>query len=314
MPYDRWAILDMLSALMTVVGFPIIMQMSPESFADKDSKDWIDILMLTMIFLQWMRFYLFFFMLEELSKMLLTFLAMIVATAPFMFIVIAYLIIAAAVFTTIFQDVNYALYGNFVISIRSMFDGLMGGYSYKGFGEYEMMHMLMMWVHIILANVLLLNYLIALLSQSYCEMLESGKFLYNVYLYQYCERYVVGLANQEYGQLVIHPAPVVVLNFPIALLAITPCVPDWVLVNISYGFALFMFWLENIAWLALFFIYEVVLIPLVYFKNIFVVAIASQGYLKKIGGTIAWLLIGPFCILFWIFSDVSNMFMILTMH
>ena len=64
-----------------------------------------------------------------------------------------------------------------------MFDGLMGSYSYKGFGEYEMMHMLAIWLHIFLSNILLLNYLIAILSQSYADMLDKGRFLYKVYLY-----------------------------------------------------------------------------------------------------------------------------------
>lgn len=57
----------------------------------------------------------------------------------------------------------------------------------------------MMILHICLSNILLLNYLIAILSQSYSEMLDKGTFLYKVYLYQYCERYMVGLKNEEYG-------------------------------------------------------------------------------------------------------------------
>ena len=80
-----------------------------------------------------------------------------------------------------------------------MFDGLMASYSYKGFGEYEMLHMFMIWFHIFIANILLLNYLIAILSESYSEMLDKGKFLYKVYQYQYCERYMVGLANFTHG-------------------------------------------------------------------------------------------------------------------
>ena len=139
-----------------------------------------------------------------------------------MFIVISYLIVAAAIFTTLFQDINTPLYGNFTISLRSMFDGLMGSYSYKGFGEFEMLHMVMMWLHIFIANILLLNYLIAILSQSYVLMLEQGKFLYKVYLFQYCERFMVGLANPKYGWLVIYPAPIVVLNLPLVLLTIIP--------------------------------------------------------------------------------------------
>ena len=63
-------------------------------------------LMLTMIFLQWLRFYMFFLMLSELSKMILTFIAMVVDTLPFLLLVIIYLVVTAAIFTTVFQDVN----------------------------------------------------------------------------------------------------------------------------------------------------------------------------------------------------------------
>mmetsp|Transcript_46451 Transcript_46451/g.61529 ORF Transcript_46451/g.61529 Transcript_46451/m.61529 type:complete len:315 (-) Transcript_46451:371-1315(-) len=274
-PYDRWTIMDTLSALITLIGFPIIANMTPESLVEKDSKDLIDMLMLTMIFLQWQRFYQFFLMISELSKMILTFISMIIDTIAFMFIVISYLIVSAAIFTTVYQDVNTGLYGDFKVSLRSMFDGLMGSYGYKGFGDKEMAHMMMLWMHIFISNILLLNYLIAILSQSYSDMLDKGKFLYKVYLYQYCERYMVGLANEKYGQLVIHPAPIVVLNLPIVILSIIPKIPDWLVISVSHGFAVFMFWLENIVWLSIFLFYETMLTPLVYFKNLFVVAWAT---------------------------------------
>ena len=138
-------------------------------------------------------------MISELSKMILTFIAMVIDTMSFFFIVISYLIVASAIFTTIFQDINTSLYGNFTISLRTMFDGLMGSYGYKGFGEYEMLHMIMLWTHIFISNILLLNYLIAILSESYVRMLDKGIFLYKVLIYQYCERYMVGLANKKYG-------------------------------------------------------------------------------------------------------------------
>lgn len=135
-------------------------------------------------------------MLSELSKMILTFITMLIDTQAFMFLVGSYLIVMAAVFTTVFQDVNPVVYGTFTISLRSTFDGLMGSYGYKGFGESEMLHMTMMWFHIFMSNILLLNYLVAILSQSYSDMLDKGKFLYKVYLYQYCERYMVSLDNR----------------------------------------------------------------------------------------------------------------------
>lgn len=53
-----------------------------------------------------------------------------------------------------------------------MFDGLMGGYTYKGFGDRELLHMVAIILHVWVANILLLNYLIAILSESYSVMLD----------------------------------------------------------------------------------------------------------------------------------------------
>lgn len=75
-----------------------------------------------------------------------------------------------------------------------------------------------------------------------------------------------------------------------------------------------MFWLENIAWLGLFLVYEVALAPFVYFKNILNVAIGTQGTVKKIFSTLAWLFTGPFYILFFILRDLFYLFQILSWH
>lgn len=79
----------------------------------KNVKDILDYIMLAIILLQWGRFYLFFLMISELSKMILTFIAMVIDTIAFMFLVISYLVIAAAIFTTMFQDINPSVYGTF---------------------------------------------------------------------------------------------------------------------------------------------------------------------------------------------------------
>lgn len=165
----------------------------------KDVKDLLDYMMLAVIILQWVRFYSLFVMISELSKMILTFFSMVVDTIAFMFLVFSYLIVSAAIFTTLFQDMRPDIYGTFVKTIISMFDGLMGGYTYKGFGDRELLHMVAIILHVWVANILLLNYLIAILSESYSVMLEKSSFLFKVYLYKYCERYVVGFENDAYG-------------------------------------------------------------------------------------------------------------------
>ena len=50
-PYDLWTKLDTLSALCTLIGFPIIANLEPEYMIVKEDKDWVDALMLTIVVL-----------------------------------------------------------------------------------------------------------------------------------------------------------------------------------------------------------------------------------------------------------------------
>lgn len=52
--------------------------------------------------------------------------------------------------------------------------------------------------HMLIAFVLLLNFMIAILSNTYATMLESGSFKYKCSLFEYCERYII--AFQEIDQ------------------------------------------------------------------------------------------------------------------
>ena len=80
--------------------------------------------------------------------MILTFFSMVKDTVSFMFLVFSYLIVSAAIFTTLFQDMRPDIYGNFETTIISMFDGLMGSYTYKGFGDRELLHMVAIILHV----------------------------------------------------------------------------------------------------------------------------------------------------------------------
>ena len=109
-------------------------------------------------------------------------------------------------------------------------------------------------------------------------MLEAGKFLFKVQKYMYCERYMVAMDNPAYAELVKHPAPVCILNLPLAILSLIPrektgLVED-LLKTASNYFQLLMFWLENIILIPVFFAYELLLVPFAYLLN-FVTIIKS---------------------------------------
>jgi hypothetical protein len=67
----------------------------------------------------------------------------------------------------------------------------------------------------------MLNFMIAILSTTYGNMLEMGSFSYKCKLYEYCERYMLAFSDQNYGELVVHPPPLNMFSvgmLPFALL------------------------------------------------------------------------------------------------
>lgn len=108
---------------------------------------------------------------------------MIGDTLSFMFIVSCFILIMASIFTTLYQDVNPDRYGGLALTVRTLFDAALGEYAYDGMGGRELSHSILLVFHVFFANILLMNYLIAILSTTYDNMKETGIFKYKVNLY-----------------------------------------------------------------------------------------------------------------------------------
>ena len=79
-----------------------------------------------------------------------------------------------------------------------------------------------------MSYVLQLNFMIAILSNTYEAMLERGSFRFKCSLFEYCERYMIAFDEIDsqkggYGELVIHP-PIINL-FCMVLLPFIFCKP-----------------------------------------------------------------------------------------
>jgi len=159
-----------------------------DTVVDKEKKVWYNLIMLFMVAATWMRIMGLSFVIPSLSKLLLTLTAMLSSATTFICIILGYLLVTATIFKALFQESSIA-YIDFLFSIRSMFDYMMGMYVYEVEKEYVIVHTLLLWVHIYIANIFLLNYLVAILSTVYEEMLENGEFAFKVMKYQFIERY-----------------------------------------------------------------------------------------------------------------------------
>lgn len=162
--------------------------------------------------MSWVRFFAYFLPIRNVSKLILTLFAMVSDTLSFLFIMGCFILIMASIFTTLYQDDNPDKYGGLGATIQTLFNDAMAVFDYDGMEGREYSHSLLTIFTVFFANILLMNYLIAILSTTYEKMRESGIFKYKCNLYQYCERYMVAFSEPAYGGLVIYPPPLCYLT------------------------------------------------------------------------------------------------------
>ena len=107
-----------------------------------------------------------------MSTLMLTVQAMLIDTVPFVILTFLYLSGSASILYILYGDLSSGKYGSFLDTLITIFDDLMGSYDYKGFGEDEWYHSIWLIGVIYGANIIFLNYLVAILSESYASMLD----------------------------------------------------------------------------------------------------------------------------------------------
>jgi hypothetical protein len=236
--------------------------------------------MLVVLFFSWLRCFAYFLLVRSISKLLLTLFEMIIDTLSFLLIFGCYMILTASVFTTLYQDQLAPNYGNLLLSIRTLFDAGLAVYSYKGMENKELQHSILIILHVFITNVLLLNYLIAILSTTYENMKQSGIFKYKVNLYMYCETYMQSFFEGSIGEMILHPPPLSLIT--IFILPTVLCKKTKFARCATKGFSYLMFWMENLVFLSALFLYEIVVLPICFIKVFFNLLKAHIGFFTKV--------------------------------
>ena len=183
LPLDKWTLLDASSAIFNLVAFNVVGNVTPDQILTTTDKQRLDYYVITIVLLSWFRFFAYFLIIKNISKLLMTLWRMIKETMSFMFIVCCYLMIMSSVFTTLLQEVAPDLFGNIQLATRTLFDAMLGNYSQYEFNRKNWLYIYLMMGHLILSNIFLLNYLIAILSTVYELMMETGDFAYKRHKY-----------------------------------------------------------------------------------------------------------------------------------
>lgn len=264
MPLDKWSIIDFFCSISNIVCFNVIGSIEPDQVIDVARKQRLDYYVIAVVVVSWLRFFAYFLMIRQISKLIMTLYRMLIDTISFIFIVCCYLLITSTIFTMLFQDTDMSeSYGSLSMSYRTLFTALTGAYAYSTDPSFETSNSILTMVHVFISNIFMLNYLVAILSTVYEIMKDEGEFSFKANKYQFIEKYSVAMLDPNgYSELIIHPPPLNVFT-----LFILPCIIKKSLMKKAADvFSKLIFWCENVLYLMVFLSYELMLCPLIYFK------------------------------------------------
>ena len=198
-----------------------------------------------------------------------------------------------------------------MLSCRTLFHAAMGAYDYNGMGDKEVSYSILQMIHVYLANIILLNLLIAILTEIMELVGEKSTFKYLVNLYTYCERYMIAFENENFGEIVIHPPPI---NFLSAFLVPMVLLKKEYTAKICKAFSYGIYWIENCIFILVFLLGSFLMIPFAYAKAFTNIYKGTPMLKLKLIYFLAWIFSGFFFLFFMAVRDCKILFKILTMH
>ena len=310
LPIDKWSVLDALTIITNLVAIYTIQNVTNEQILSTEKSYTLDFYIISVVIIAWARFFFMFLLISILSPLLHMLYNMISQTIAFLTIMCCYLLIAASVFFTLYVDVKPSEFGTFPLTIRSLLCAMLDYPDLTGFQSREQSFSILIHIHIFIAAVLLLNFLIAILSSVYEMTKQDGDFSYRSNVYQYSEKYRIPLEDPVYGELVYHPVPVSLVG-----LALLPfmCKKECAL-KVARSLGLLIFWSENFFLIILFLIYSLLILFFIYFKQIYTLFVAPIVLKKKVLGILTWIIIGFPILIITAFLDTYRFTVLFCFH
>lgn len=306
---DTWTIFDAACATLNITAVYMISNVPAETYLPSRKavdKEIIDYFMVLVLVVTWLRFFVYFLVVRKISKLILTLVAMIGDTLSFLFLVCCFILITASVFTTLYQEAAPEKFNTLTLTIRTLYDAALGNYDYEMTEEREISYTVLLVSYVFFSNIMLLNFLIAILSTTYEMMQQDGVFRYKVNLYTYCQKFIIPFQDRIYGELLLHPPP---LTYSAIVFILPTFCSNRGMENMSYLFSQFMYWLENIVFGLFFFTFELLLCLPTYFKVFHNIVLNAKGG-KLALYLVIWLFLGFFITIFIVLEDMKHLFKI----
>mmetsp|Transcript_20789 Transcript_20789/g.3363 ORF Transcript_20789/g.3363 Transcript_20789/m.3363 type:complete len:150 (+) Transcript_20789:71-520(+) len=133
----------------------------------------------------------------------------------FLILFFCLLICSAAVFTSLFNESGPS-YVDFATSCRTLYAAALGNFNFESFTDNLALGGIMLGAYLLIANVLLLNLLIALLANIYSDVILKVDSEHRSVVIAYHDRW---FWDDDYGFLIFLPSPLTYI-----VLALSPLV------------------------------------------------------------------------------------------
>jgi hypothetical protein len=119
------------------------------------------------LIISWLRFFSYFLVFSNISKITLTLFMMLKETLYFLLILGCYMALMTTVFATLFRDCETEDarqdYHSLYTTLRALLDYFLANFSVKDLGSYNLSHSILYICHVTISNIFLLNFLVAIL-------------------------------------------------------------------------------------------------------------------------------------------------------
>jgi hypothetical protein len=136
--------------------------------------------MIVVLIISWIRFFSYFLVINTISKVTLTLFMMLKEASIFLLILGCYLVLMTTIFATLFRDASTPdadPYHSIFTTLRSLIDYFLANFPTQVYmGNYQTSFSVLYIVHVVISNMFLLNFLVAILASVYDIMIRNGDF------------------------------------------------------------------------------------------------------------------------------------------
>jgi len=253
------------------------------------------------VFLVWIRILSVLITTKRLGHMIQAIYFMIKMTLNFLIIFACWLVCCAAIFTAIYYDTNEQ-YQSFSVSLTTLFSASLTVYT-NDFKKLEPLGSIMLSVFVVISAVMLINLLIALLTEAFSDLSKQADSRHRSILIKYRHRWAW---DEKQSYLIFVPPPLNVLAF--LILPFTLCLGEQAFRALNKVYCKVMFLLiYSVPMAAAFIVYNSLIMPLAWFKGFYVLKYLLISN-RPFANFILWLLFGFPILIFVIFKDTVYIF------